>query len=90
MIRTERQRAGYDVNISALCHYLILVKRLCREAKIWAALEDAHILPLLGLTWGFGPLPAMVCPWVENGTLNGYLEKHNDLSMARRFHIVST
>jgi len=63
-------------------------RRLCREAKIWVALKDAHILPLLGLTWGFGPLPAMVCPWVENGTLNGYLEEHNDLSMARRFYIL--
>lgn len=64
-------------------------RRLCREARIWATLEDAHILPLLGLTWGFGPLPALVCPWVDNGPLNSYLElKHKDLSLALRFHIL--
>ncbi|KAG0701075.1 kinase-like domain-containing protein [Suillus ampliporus] len=63
--------------------------RLCREAGIWVALKDAHILPLLGLTWGFGPLPALVCPWVENGPLNFYLElKHKDLSMGQRFRIL--
>lgn len=70
---------------------LILAQRLCREAQIWATLEDAHILPLLGLTWGFGPLPALVCPWVENGPLNHYLElNHGRLSMGKRFRIVST
>lgn len=64
-------------------------RRLCREAKTWATLEDEHILPLLGLTWGFGPLPALVCSWVENGPLNFYLElKHKDLSLGLRFHIL--
>ncbi|KAG1884589.1 kinase-like domain-containing protein [Suillus subluteus] len=64
-------------------------KRLCREAKIWATLKDVHILPLLGLTWGFGPLPALVCPWVEHGSLNFYLElKHKDLSLGLRFRIL--
>ncbi|KAG1805809.1 kinase-like domain-containing protein [Suillus subaureus] len=64
-------------------------RRLCREARIWATLEDIHILPLLGLTWGFGPLPALVCPWVEHGTLYSYLELNNeDLSLGSRFHIL--
>ncbi|KAG1897322.1 kinase-like domain-containing protein [Suillus fuscotomentosus] len=64
-------------------------RRLCKEAKIWATLEDAHILPLIGLTWGFGPLPALVCPWVENGSLQSYLElKNRDLSLEWRFHIL--
>ncbi|KAG1778255.1 kinase-like domain-containing protein [Suillus placidus] len=64
-------------------------RRLCREAEIWATLEDEHILPLLGLTWGFGPLPALVCPWVENGPLYSYLElKHGDLSLGSRFRIL--
>ncbi|KAG1728735.1 kinase-like domain-containing protein [Suillus paluster] len=63
-------------------------RRLCSEAKIWAALKDVHILPLLGLTWGFGPLPALVCPWVEHGPLNVYLELNKDLSLAQRFHIL--
>ncbi|KAG1815793.1 kinase-like domain-containing protein [Suillus variegatus] len=64
-------------------------RRLCKEAKIWATLEDEHILPLIGLTWGFGPLPALVCPWVENGSLQSYLElKNRDLSLEWRFRIL--
>ncbi|KAJ8587862.1 kinase-like protein [Rhizopogon salebrosus TDB-379] len=64
-------------------------RRLCLEAQIWATLDDVHILPLLGITWGFGPLPALVCPWVENGHLTGYLElNHGNLSVGRRFHIL--
>ncbi|KAG2140916.1 kinase-like domain-containing protein [Suillus bovinus] len=63
-------------------------RRLCKEATIWATLEDAHILPLIGLTWGFGPLPALVCPWVENGSLNSYLELHKNLTLGLRFHIL--
>ncbi|OJA11924.1 hypothetical protein AZE42_06142 [Rhizopogon vesiculosus] len=64
-------------------------RRLCREAQIWATLEDVHILPLLGLTWGFGPLPGLVCPWVENGHLNGYLESnHKNLSITQKFRIL--
>ncbi|KAG1893554.1 kinase-like domain-containing protein [Suillus fuscotomentosus] len=60
-----------------------------REAQTWATLKDVHILPLIGLTWGFGPLPALVCPWVENGLLHSYLElKHDDLSLGLRFHIL--
>jgi hypothetical protein len=67
----------------------MVVQRLCREAQIWATLEDVHILPLLGLTWGFGPLPGLVCPWVENGHLNGYLESnHKNLSITQKFRIV--
>lgn len=63
-------------------------RRLCREAKIWATLEDVHILPLLGLTLGFGPLPALVCEWVENGPLYHYLELHKDLALGLRLHIL--
>ncbi|KAG1792057.1 kinase-like domain-containing protein [Suillus plorans] len=64
-------------------------RRLCKEAQIWATLKDVHILPLIGLTWGFGPLPALVCPWVENGSLHSYLElKYKDLSLGSRFYIL--
>ncbi|KAF9228825.1 kinase-like protein [Gyrodon lividus] len=32
---------------------------------------------------GFGQFPAMVCPWLEHGTLTSYLERGND-SLTRR------
>ncbi|KAG2134530.1 kinase-like domain-containing protein [Suillus clintonianus] len=65
-------------------------RRLCQEATIWVTLKNEHILQLLGLTWGFGPLPALVCPWVENGSLNSYLEskQHRDISLRLRFYIL--
>ncbi|KAF8437621.1 kinase-like domain-containing protein, partial [Boletus edulis BED1] len=45
-----------------------------REIKVWLDLSHDNILPLLGTTMGFGRFPAMVCPWVENGTLTVYLK----------------
>ncbi|KAF8129313.1 kinase-like domain-containing protein [Boletus edulis] len=49
-------------------------RRLRREIKVWLDLSHDNILPLLGTTMGFGRFPAMVCPWVENGTLTVYLK----------------
>ena len=39
-------------------------------------LNHTNVLPLFGTTSGFGPFPAMVCPWLENGTLTSYLERY--------------
>jgi serine/threonine protein kinase len=52
-------------------------KRVRREAYIWILLEHDHILPLEGVTVAeeFGPLPALVCPWMEEGSLEGYLQR---------------
>ncbi|KAH0828154.1 WD40-repeat-containing domain protein [Lanmaoa asiatica] len=57
-------------------------KRLRREINIWLTLKHVNILPLLGTTTGFGRFPAMVCPWVDNGSLTAYLEDcHDKLSV---------
>ncbi|KAH0833897.1 kinase-like domain-containing protein [Lanmaoa asiatica] len=52
-------------------------KRVRREVKVWMKLDHTNVLPLFGTTSGFGPFPAMVCPWLENGTLTSYLERSN-------------
>jgi len=54
-----------------------LGKRVRREAYVWILLEHDHILPLEGVTVAeeFGPLPALVCPWMEEGSLEGYLQR---------------
>ncbi|KAG9309263.1 kinase-like domain-containing protein [Chiua virens] len=58
-------------------------RRLHREIKIWLSLKHANVLPLLGTTMGFGRFPAMVCPWLDHGSLTNYLEDHYDrLSIA--------
>ncbi|KAF9241784.1 kinase-like domain-containing protein [Melanogaster broomeanus] len=46
---------------------------LCRELSIWARLHHENVLPFYGVAFGFGPLPAIVGPWVQNGTLGDYL-----------------
>jgi hypothetical protein len=55
-------------------------------------LKHNNIVPLLGITFDFGPNNpmGMVCPWLENGNLNGYLERRSAALMAwDRFKIVS-
>ncbi|KAF9233802.1 kinase-like domain-containing protein [Melanogaster broomeanus] len=49
-------------------------KKLRGEVHIWIRLDHPNVLKLHGITGGFARLPALVSPWVENGTLTKYLE----------------
>ncbi|KIJ68035.1 hypothetical protein HYDPIDRAFT_83129, partial [Hydnomerulius pinastri MD-312] len=51
---------------------------LRRELKVWARLDHTNIVPFLGITDGFGPLPGIVSPWFQNGSLSAYLKVHAD------------
>jgi hypothetical protein len=55
-------------------------------------MDHENILLLLGITFDFGcnnPM-GMVCPWLENGYLNGYLEQCGvTLAFCKQFRIVS-
>ncbi|KAF8838106.1 kinase-like protein [Paxillus ammoniavirescens] len=53
-------------------------KKLRREIRVWLNLDHINVLPLFGTTTGFGRFPAMVCPWLEDGTLLSYLERWDD------------
>ncbi|KAG1886220.1 kinase-like protein [Suillus subluteus] len=53
-------------------------KRIRRELKVWGRLKHNSILPLWGVATDFGPYLAMVCPWVDNGTLTEFLERQED------------
>ncbi|KIK81467.1 hypothetical protein PAXRUDRAFT_832833 [Paxillus rubicundulus Ve08.2h10] len=48
-------------------------KKLRGEVHIWIRLDHPNVLKLCGLADGFSPLPALVSPWVENGTLTTFL-----------------
>ncbi|KAF9241786.1 kinase-like protein [Melanogaster broomeanus] len=61
---------------------------LRRELSVWARLENENILLFYGVALGFGPLPALVCPWAVNGTLNQYLMDHVDLNLLDRLKLV--
>jgi hypothetical protein len=57
----------------------------------WMQLNHDHILPLLGISYDFGPVPAIVVPWMHNGSLSTYLDKYYDnLSVVHKFILVSS
>ncbi|KAF9233547.1 kinase-like domain-containing protein, partial [Melanogaster broomeanus] len=65
-------------------------QKLRRELKVWARLKHENILPLLGVAKGYGPFTALVCPWMDNGTLSSYLECNAEqLSLRVRLELVS-
>ncbi|KAF8840950.1 kinase-like protein [Paxillus ammoniavirescens] len=65
-------------------------KKFRRELKTWAKLDHVNILPLFGTTTNFGRFPAMVCPWLENGSLTSYLQRRHDaLNPAGRVSLIS-
>ncbi|KAG0707123.1 kinase-like domain-containing protein [Suillus ampliporus] len=52
-------------------------KRARREMKLWMEARHENIVPMLGITEGFSEEGfAMVCPWMEGGTLAQYLKDH--------------
>ncbi|KAG2095090.1 kinase-like domain-containing protein [Suillus discolor] len=65
------------------------IKRIKRELRICANLKHTNILPIFGYTHGFGPFPAIVSPWAENGNLIVYLEREGAaLTLVRRFQLL--
>ncbi|KAI9570700.1 kinase-like domain-containing protein [Boletus coccyginus] len=64
-------------------------KRISRELKVWVRLEHECVLPLYGISYDFGKFPAMVCPWLEGGTLSKYLEHHEGLQLHTRLQLLS-
>ncbi|KAG1762844.1 kinase-like protein, partial [Suillus occidentalis] len=64
--------------------------RLRRELKVWGRLKHDSILPLWGVANNFGPYPAMVCPWADNGALTSFLEcQTNSLSSRDKFSLLN-
>lgn len=59
---------------------------------MWSKLKHPNVLSLLGTLNdpNLHPvIPAMVCPWMENGALTMYLERNDDLKIAERLALVS-
>ncbi|KAG1733216.1 kinase-like domain-containing protein [Suillus paluster] len=66
-----------------------MINRLLREIKISSVLNHDNIVPLWGVTRQFGVFPALVSPWLRNGTLTDYLEdKHEKLSSGDKFALL--
>ncbi|KAG0697828.1 kinase-like domain-containing protein [Suillus ampliporus] len=62
-------------------------KRLRREVAVWIKLRHAHIITLHGTVSGFGPLPALVSTWMDNGALHCYL-KCTVLTMGQKLQLL--
>jgi len=80
-----------SVSIS-LCYYTCLVNWLqgfCREAVAWKHLRHPNILPLLGVILNERRF-ALVSEWMENGTINEFVERDRDINRVRlvRCHLV--
>jgi serine/threonine protein kinase len=82
---------SYVLEISKVVHPL--PQRLRKEILVWRMLDHPNIVPLIGITFDFGrnsPM-GMVCPWLEKGNLNGYLDRCGTaLEIFDRFKIVSS
>ncbi|KAF8197144.1 kinase-like domain-containing protein [Pholiota molesta] len=56
--------------------------------RIWGNLDHPNIVSLFGVTSDFGKSIAMVCQWMNQGTLSEYLEREKDnLSLHDRLNI---
>ncbi|KAF8437649.1 kinase-like domain-containing protein [Boletus edulis BED1] len=74
--------------MQSCCQLIAESQRISRELKVWVRLEHECVLPLYGISFDFGKFPAMVCPWLEGGTLSKYLERHEVLQLHTRLELV--
>lgn len=66
-------------------------KGYLRELKIWARLMQENILPLLGVArhlYAVSGCDALVCPWMENGTLSKYLSTYPKMELRQRLQLL--
>jgi serine/threonine protein kinase len=53
-----------------------LKRHFCRELAVWHGLKHPNIIELLGISTNFGPIPAMVSPWISKGNALTYLTRN--------------
>ncbi|KAI6029327.1 kinase-like domain-containing protein [Pisolithus microcarpus] len=65
--------------------------KLQREARVWAALSNPNVVPLLGMAFDLSKYggPSLVSPWYPNGNLKQYiLRHHSHLSFRQRLEML--
>ncbi|KAJ7598719.1 kinase-like domain-containing protein [Mycena floridula] len=56
-----------------------LLNDCCREALVWKQLNHPNVLPFLGVNVElFAPSFCLVSPWMSNGNLMQFLDRHPD------------
>jgi len=74
-----------------LITHSVLRQRCSRELEVWGRLMHENILPLLGVAAGDyagSGCVALVCPWMENGTLERYLTAYPKMALRRKLQLV--
>jgi serine/threonine protein kinase len=83
-VKAFRLLEGYDLEK--------INRKISREIGILKILRHNNIVPLWGITTGFGRMPELRClvtPWMPNGTLTAYIKSnHNDLTILDRSRIL--
>ena len=75
---------------SLLVHKFVDQQRIRREAYVWITLKHDNILTFYGIIDDFGLLPALVSPWMENGSLDSYLKQRHVPSKVEKLRMVGT
>jgi serine/threonine protein kinase len=66
-----------------------ITERLEHDLQRNIQLKHANLLPLLGIAQGYGPLPAIVSPWMHKGSLTMLLERDfQQLTLTRMLQIL--
>ncbi|KAG2088083.1 kinase-like domain-containing protein [Suillus discolor] len=66
-----------------------VTQRLLGDFRARKQLHHENLLPLLGFSHEFGLLPAMVSPWIHNGSLTTHLEHHfTEMTIEQKFLIL--
>ena len=54
---------------------------IAEELRIWASLDHPNLLPLKGYVCipEWGPYPAFVSDWMENGTVDRYIKDNQNV-----------
>lgn len=66
-VKSIRVGVGDDSNVG-------VTQRFLSDFRARKQLQHENILPLLGISYDFGLLPAMVSPWMDNDSLTTYLK----------------
>lgn len=61
-------------------------QKLMDKITRWLQLHHKNVLPLYGIAYDFGHFPSLVTPWVNEGSLNGYIANHH-LSLRSKLDI---
>jgi hypothetical protein len=78
-IKFERVSASVGVLVLKFIWSLDL-QQLENLVLQWQELDHPNILPCLGLTMQFGPIPALIFPMCTEGSIIRYVEAHPEVN----------